>query len=741
MASPSASKVKALPGPVRLLLILVAITAVLSLLYGIQYYLGRPLQLPVVSEIHGLDLAPDGSLVAVGVADGQVRIWEASAGIPTRVNKDFSVAGEEPWPVRTLPGPGGPVLEVGFTPDGATLIAATGDGLVRAWNVADDTVAREFDLGTGPLAGVSLAGNRQVLAALDDDGSVHVWDVDAEQEIQSFAPGDNPRQAVTLNGDGTLVAAAEGLSVQVWNVQAGELIQVLQPYCEDGTTATQDACEEAGEEWFGHDKEVTALAISPDDLILSTGSADTTVIFWDLETGEALWSSVGHWAAVTAMEFDESGEFLLTGGRDYKSRTLRVVGGKSTAIFEGHLATVNETAFGPQEGTIATVSDDGTLRVWETANQYAVHLEWSRLGLQPAWGKVSALWMLVSGVVALVALWGLSRARLWAHLLALALFLVGPIVVLGIPLLEVLTYPLRFGVKLQIAWPLLALLAWYIVLLLALMREPVAIFYEAPREALLSEKIMASQRTLKTRFGIFSLAVWFALLVILFSILRRFNLDIAFMGSWLRFIMQGSFITFYVSALSILLAVVLALLGALGRLSKSPIANAGSGFYISLIRGTPLLVQIYIWYLGLPRLDIVLDPRVAGILALGVNYGAYMTEIFRAGIQAIGVGQREAAHALGMSSGQTFRRIILPQAFRIVIPPIGNEFIAMMKDSSLVSVMAVQELTWRANKIGRQYFRGMETFIIAAAFYWILTVLFQLLQGRLEEYMARGERR
>jgi polar amino acid transport system permease protein len=252
---------------------------------------------------------------------------------------------------------------------------------------------------------------------------------------------------------------------------------------------------------------------------------------------------------------------------------------------------------------------------------------------------------------------------------------------------------------------------------------------------------MVSRQTKKTRLGIFGIAVWIALLVILYSILRRFNLDLAFMGSFLRFIMLGSGITFYVSALSILLAVILALLGALGRLSKNPIANSISGFYISLIRGTPLLVQIYIWYLGLPRLDIVLDPRVAGILALGVNYGAYMTEIFRAGIQAVSIGQREASQALGMNGLQTFRRIILPQAFRIVIPPIGNQFIAMMKDSSLVSIMAVQELTWRANKIGRQYFRGMETFIIAAAFYWILTVIFQMFQGRLEEYMARGERR
>jgi polar amino acid transport system permease protein len=741
MESFNLTKAKALPGPVRLLLILVAITVVLSLLYGIQYYLGGPLKLPVVSEIHSLDLAPDGSLAAVGAADGQVRIWEVPPGINTSVGKEYSVADEAPWPAHTLPGPGGPVLEVGFTPDGAMLIGATGDGRVRIWNVADDTIAQEFDLGAGSLADVALADSRQVLVALEEDGAIHVWDVTAEQEIQSIAPGESPREAVALNGDGSLVAAGVGTGAEVWSVQTGELVQALESYCEEGTSTTQEACEEAGEDWLGHDEEVASLAFSPDDLLLATGSADTTVIFWDLETGEAKWSGVGHWATVSTMKFSEDGEFLLTGGKDYKSRILRVAGGKSTAIFEGHLATVSGTAFGPQEGTITTVSDDGTLRVWETGNQYVVHLEWSRLGLQPAWGKAFALWVLVSGLVALVAVWGLWRVRLWAHLLTLALFLVGPIVVLGIPLLEVLTYPLQFGVKLQVAWPLLVLAGWYVVLLWALMREPVAIFYEAPQEASLSEKIMVSQRTLKTRFGIFSLAVWIALLVILFSVLRRFNLDIAFMGSWLEFIMQGSLITFVVSAASILLAVVLALLGALGRLSKNPIANAASGFYISLIRGTPLLVQIYIWYLGLPRLGIVLQPILAGILALSVNYGAYMTEIFRAGIQAVSRGQREAAQALGMTGGQTFRRIILPQAFRIVIPPIGNEFIAMMKDSSLVSVMAVQELTWRANKVGRQYFRGMETFIIAAAFYWILTVLFQLLQGRLEEYMARGERR
>ena len=782
-------KSKAPPRLVKVLWWLVAITAALSLLYAILYFLGIPM-LPIVSEFHSLDLAPDGGLAAAGAADGEVRIWKIPPGINTSVGKEYNVGEQEPWPVRRLPGPGGAVLAAGITPDGATLIAATADGLVRAWDLADDTIVNEFDLGTGSLTSIALSDDRKVLAAVGEDGAVRVWDVASGQEIQSFGADGGSREAVALNHDGTLVAAGEGTGVQIWNTQTGELIRTLEAYCEDGTGATEEACDEADEDWLGHEKVVTALAFSPDSQLLATGSRDTTVVFWELETGEAPWDSVGHWATITTMVFDEPGDFVLSGGRDNKIRSLRVAGGKSTAFFEGHLSTVNAVAHGPQEDTILSVGDDGTLRLWETGNQYVVHREWSGLGLQPTWGRTLAIWMLISGILGLVGLYGLRRAALWSHLLVLAMYLVGPIIVLGLPLLEVvdilwlvfalvgvvlvryglsywqetrwlgliffflglvsilwrpvydfLIYPQSTALTLKLIWPLLLLVAWYALLLMVIIREEVAVFYEAPREASLSEQIMVSQRTLKTRFGIYSLAVWIALLVLLFSILRQFNLDIAFMGNWLEFIMAGSAITFVVSAVSIVLAIFLALLGALGRLSKNPIANAASGFYISLIRGTPLLVQIYIWYLGLPRLGLVLAPLLAGILALSVNYGAYMTEIFRAGIQAIGIGQREAAQALGMSSGQTFRRIILPQAFRIVIPPIGNEFIAMMKDSSLVSIMAVQELTWRANKIGRQYFRGIETFIIAAAFYWILTVIFQLLQGRLEEYMARGERR
>lgn len=199
--------------------------------------------------------------------------------------------------------------------------------------------------------------------------------------------------------------------------------------------------------------------------------------------------------------------------------------------------------------------------------------------------------------------------------------------------------------------------------------------------------------------------------------------------------------TIGVSILSILCAVVLALLGALGRLSKFPLFYALATFYISLIRGTPLVVQVFFVFLALPQVGIILDPIPSGIVALSVNYGAYMTEVFRAGIQAVGRGQTEAALALGLTPGQTMRYIVLPQAFRIIIPPIGNEFIAMMKDSALVQFMGVWEILFRAQKVGRQYFHSFETLLIAAAFYWMLTIVFSAFQDRLEKHMARGERK
>lgn len=218
------------------------------------------------------------------------------------------------------------------------------------------------------------------------------------------------------------------------------------------------------------------------------------------------------------------------------------------------------------------------------------------------------------------------------------------------------------------------------------------------------------------------------------------KLDANFLTHSIPFIIGGAGMTVFVSFVSITFAVILAALGALGRLSRNPFANGVASFYVSLVRGTPLLLQIYFIYLALPQAGVVLPEIACGIIALGFNYGAYMTEIFRAGIQAVPSGQTEAAESLGMNGRTTFLRIVLPQAFRIITPAIGNDFIAMLKDSSLVSVIGVQELLWRAQTVGRPSFQTMQTLLIAAGVYWVMTIVFSYFQARLEKQQATGDR-
>ncbi len=275
---------------------------------------------------------------------------------------------------------------------------------------------------------------------------------------------------------------------------------------------------------------------------------------------------------------------------------------------------------------------------------------------------------------------------------------------------------------------------------------------EIPPEA---QAVLNSIQDTQTRFKrnlAFSLA---GLVVFLFFVLYIIGLDFRFMARWLGFIMGGMGYTLLVSVLAITLACMLAVLGALGRLSRNPVINSLATAYVSLIRGTPLLVQVYMWYLALPQVGQALERMgiagaqrwftlpalVAGILALGVCYGAYMTEIVRAGMQSIGVGQREAAKSLGMNASQMLRRIIFPQALRVIIPPVSNEFIAMVKDSSLVSLMGVWELSYRAIKIGRRYFQSLEMLVLVALIYWVMCIMLQSVQERVEAHMARGDRR
>ncbi len=257
----------------------------------------------------------------------------------------------------------------------------------------------------------------------------------------------------------------------------------------------------------------------------------------------------------------------------------------------------------------------------------------------------------------------------------------------------------------------------------------------------LGSRIMATDRRRAAVWRAEFIVVWVIILVGLVSfVLITVKFDTAFLAKAIPFIVQGAGMTIFVSFVSIALAILLAALGALGRLSRNPIANGIASFYVSLVRGTPLLLQILFIYLALPQIGLVLPEIVCGIIALGFNYGAYMTEIFRAGIQAVPHGQTEAAGSLGMNGRTTFFRIIAPQAFRIVIPAIGNDFIAMLKDSSLVSVIGVQELLWRAQVIGRPTFQSMQTLLIAALVYWAMTIVFSYFQGRLERRMATADR-
>jgi len=249
---------------------------------------------------------------------------------------------------------------------------------------------------------------------------------------------------------------------------------------------------------------------------------------------------------------------------------------------------------------------------------------------------------------------------------------------------------------------------------------------------------------------IISWAAILAILVFVFSGLhiqigpidiQTIQLDSEFISRAAPVISQGAAQTLVISVASILCASVLALVTALGRLSRIAPIYALSTFYVSLIRGTPLLLQIFFFFLALPRMGIVLSGVAAGVTALSLNYGAYMSEIFRAGIQSVGRGQREAALALGMTQSQMMRRIVLPQALRVVVPPTGNEFIAMLKDSSLASVTGfVRELMWLGQNLGRREFRSLEALVVIALWYWGMTIVFSWLQSRLEQRMARGDR-
>lgn len=256
--------------------------------------------------------------------------------------------------------------------------------------------------------------------------------------------------------------------------------------------------------------------------------------------------------------------------------------------------------------------------------------------------------------------------------------------------------------------------------------------------ALVLNSVLLGRLPRRVQIGI----VWAELLVAFLAFFYSFNLDFGFIGDRLPILVGiGATTTIYVSLISIAVASVIALIAALARLSDSSTAYGLSTFYTSFFRGTPLLLQVYLIYLGLPQLGVTLAPVPSGVIALSLCYGAYMAEIFRAGIQSIPKGQWEAGYALGLSKGLLMRKIVLPQAIKLVIPPTGNQFIAMLKDSSLVSILGVWELMFLARTQGRAEFKHFEMLITAALIYWFLSFLFEMIQARIEYHYGKSDRR
>lgn len=201
------------------------------------------------------------------------------------------------------------------------------------------------------------------------------------------------------------------------------------------------------------------------------------------------------------------------------------------------------------------------------------------------------------------------------------------------------------------------------------------------------------------------------------------------------YLIQVVHMTISVTICAYCVALIFGLIFGLGRISQNKFIKAVSGAYINVFRGIPLLVLIFFFYFGLGKI-VNLDRFVAGVLAIGVCYGAYMAEILRSGILAINYGQHEAAMSLGMTKWQAMRHIILPQSFRIVLPPAANEFIACLKDSSLVMIIGLREITQAGREYATQSFLDFHIWLLVGLLYLVMTISLSRVVKVLEKKFA-----
>lgn len=218
-------------------------------------------------------------------------------------------------------------------------------------------------------------------------------------------------------------------------------------------------------------------------------------------------------------------------------------------------------------------------------------------------------------------------------------------------------------------------------------------------------------------------------------------MNFSFLPEYYEFFLTGALRTIYLSIFTVLFGVILGMIISLMRMSSKRILSYPARAYISFIRGTPILVQLFIIFYGLPQLGgfLELPDFVAGVLALSINSAAYVAEIFRAGIQAVDKGQMEAARSLGMNHRMAMSHIILPQAIKNILPALGNEFIVVIKESSIVMIIGIHELMYNANIVKGSTYQPFEPLVIAAIVYWIITFTLSKFLGVAERRMKTSD--
>lgn len=201
-------------------------------------------------------------------------------------------------------------------------------------------------------------------------------------------------------------------------------------------------------------------------------------------------------------------------------------------------------------------------------------------------------------------------------------------------------------------------------------------------------------------------------------------------------LLQGSLMTMELTVVSVVFGSLIGMVTALLKLSKNKLLVVPAGFYTWLFRGTPMLLQLFVFYYGLPFVGIRLTPFQAALIGLSLNSGAYMAEIIRGGILSVDKGQFEACKSLGFTYFDTMKRVVLPQTFKIIIPSVGNEFITMLKDTSLVSTIAMEEVMRKAQLLYASTFKPMEVFFITACLYLFMTTIFTTVFSHYEKKLS-----